>query len=98
MNRRAEFDNSSQLENSDDASELFKVPLRLSETKLTQAPPAFNFNDVIRATNNFNDAKKLGSGTFGDVYEAKMNLNGQETTVAVKKFKIVSRDSHTVGN
>ena len=98
MNRWAEFNNSSQLENSDDASESLKVPLRLSETKLAQAPPAFDFNDVIRATNNFSDAKKLGSGTFGDVYEAEMNLNGQETTVAVKKFKIVRRDSHTVGN
>ena len=98
MNRWAEFNNSSQLENSDDASESLKVPLRLSETKLTQNPPAFDFNDVMKATNNFSDAKKLGSGTFGDVYEAEMNLNGQETTVAVKKFKIVSRDSHTVGN
>ncbi|XP_059446402.1 L-type lectin-domain containing receptor kinase IX.1-like [Corylus avellana] len=46
-------------------------------------PKRFLFNELARATNNFNDEEKLGQGGFGGVY--KGFLRDSNTFVAVKR-------------
>jgi serine/threonine protein kinase len=46
-------------------------------------PKRFSFNELARATNNFNDKEKLGQGGFGGVY--KGCLRDSNSIVAVKR-------------
>ncbi|XVF77618.1 hypothetical protein PTKIN_Ptkin14bG0060500 [Pterospermum kingtungense] len=48
------------------------------------APRRFSYKDLVLATNNFSDERKLGQGGFGAVY--KGHLTESNTDVAVKKF------------
>ncbi|KAJ7946883.1 S-receptor-like serine/threonine-protein kinase [Quillaja saponaria] len=45
--------------------------------------PLFNFNSILRATNNFSEGNKLGQGGFGPVYKGK--LPGEQE-IAVKRL------------
>ncbi|XP_027185994.1 G-type lectin S-receptor-like serine/threonine-protein kinase At4g03230 isoform X2 [Cicer arietinum] len=49
--------------------------------------PYFDFESILRATNDFSDANKLGRGGYGPVYKGKLD-DGQE--VAVKRLSSVS--------
>ncbi|MBA0715928.1 hypothetical protein Golax_014802 [Gossypium laxum] len=52
-------------------------------------PRRFSYNDLVVATNNFSNQRKLGEGGFGAVY--KGYFNDSDTTVAVKKIARSSR-------
>uniref|UniRef100_A0A0D3F0W8 Protein kinase domain-containing protein n=1 Tax=Oryza barthii TaxID=65489 RepID=A0A0D3F0W8_9ORYZ len=62
--------------------------LAKSMQSLPGVPVKISFTDIRKATNNFHDTMKLGSGAFGAVYRCKLqSLKGQPTMeVAVKKF------------
>ncbi|KAJ9177468.1 hypothetical protein P3X46_012684 [Hevea brasiliensis] len=47
-------------------------------------PRRFSYEDLVSATNNFSDDRKLGQGGFGAVY--KGYLNDIDMAIAVKKF------------
>ncbi|KAK9061946.1 hypothetical protein SSX86_019130 [Deinandra increscens subsp. villosa] len=47
-------------------------------------PKRFSYSDLVSATNNFSNDKKLGEGGFGCVY--KGYLSREKTTVAVKRI------------
>ncbi|XP_059446406.1 L-type lectin-domain containing receptor kinase IX.1-like [Corylus avellana] len=47
-------------------------------------PKRFSFNELARATNNFNDEEKLGQGGFGGVYRGF--LKDSDSFVAVKRL------------
>ncbi|XP_021719539.1 G-type lectin S-receptor-like serine/threonine-protein kinase At1g11330 [Chenopodium quinoa] len=49
--------------------------------------PLFEFEEVVTATNNFQDTNKLGKGGFGPVYKGKLE-DGQE--IAIKKLSKAS--------
>ncbi|KAJ8765498.1 hypothetical protein K2173_014620 [Erythroxylum novogranatense] len=51
-------------------------------------PRRFSYNDLVSATNNFSNERKLGEGGFGAVY--KGYLNDLDMAIAVKK---ISRSS-----
>ncbi|CAI9272121.1 unnamed protein product [Lactuca saligna] len=57
-------------------------------TDLLLGPMAYNFNDLIIATNNFSIDHKLGEGAFGEVYKGTL-INGE--VVAIKKTSMSSR-------
>ena len=56
----------------------------------------FKFEDLLAATNQFDSrplrrgGKLIGSGSFGDVFFARVIHNRIEHEVAIKKFKQVS--------
>ncbi|XVF17393.1 hypothetical protein REPUB_Repub10bG0118000 [Reevesia pubescens] len=52
-------------------------------------PRRFSYTDLVVATNNFSNQRKLGEGGFGAVY--KGYFNDIDTTVAVKKIAKDSR-------
>uniref|UniRef100_A0A0E0NA19 Protein kinase domain-containing protein n=1 Tax=Oryza rufipogon TaxID=4529 RepID=A0A0E0NA19_ORYRU len=63
--------------------------LAKSMQSLPGVPVKISFADIRKATNNFHDTMKLGSGAFGAVYRCKLqslNLKEQPVEVAVKKF------------
>ncbi|KAK4360211.1 hypothetical protein RND71_019163 [Anisodus tanguticus] len=49
----------------------------------------FSLDEMVRATNNFDPQLVIGSGGYGTVY--KGDIDGGETTVAVKRLKSGSR-------
>ena len=53
------------------------------EFKREIGPRRFSYNELARATNNFNDKEKLGQGGFGGVY--KGFLRALDSTVAIKR-------------
>eukprot|EP00253_Pinus_taeda_P009636 PITA_09636 len=57
-------------------------------TLLKQAQILFTLEDLIEATNNFDESKKLGEGGFGPVYKG-ITRDGKE--IAVKKLSVTSR-------
>ncbi|KAF6167098.1 hypothetical protein GIB67_041353 [Kingdonia uniflora] len=68
---------------------IFDDPILVVALKrLPGTPREFKFEDVKKATNNFDEKLKLGQGGFGVVYKGVLPKDG--TIVAVKKF---SRDS-----
>ncbi|KAK5785160.1 hypothetical protein PVK06_039712 [Gossypium arboreum] len=52
-------------------------------------PRRFSYNDLVVATNNFSNQRKLGEGGFGAVF--KGYFNDSDTAVAVKKIARGSR-------
>ncbi|KAM0892708.1 hypothetical protein ACQ4PT_025579 [Festuca glaucescens] len=69
-----------------------KVELKLSEAlrRLPGTPREFKYVTIRKATDNFDEARKLGKGGFGAVYKGTLR-SGSGTTrsrvdVAVKKF------------
>ncbi|PPD95214.1 hypothetical protein GOBAR_DD07753 [Gossypium barbadense] len=58
-------------------------------SKRGAGPRRFSYNDLVVATNNFSNQRKLGEGGFGAVY--KGYFNDSDTTVAVKKISRGSR-------
>ncbi|KAI9100270.1 hypothetical protein K1719_024488 [Acacia pycnantha] len=60
----------------------------LGATEL-KGPVNYRYKDLMIATNNFSEGKKLGGGGFGDVYKALLR-NGK--IVAVKKLAL----GHTI--
>jgi hypothetical protein len=69
-----------------------KVELKLSEAlrRLPGTPREFKYATIKKATDNFDEARKLGKGGFGAVYRGTLR-SGTGTTrsrvdVAVKKF------------
>jgi hypothetical protein len=69
-----------------------KVELKLSEAlrRLPGTPREFKYVTIRKATDNFDEARKLGKGGFGSVYKGTLR-SGSGTTrsrvdVAVKKF------------
>ena len=53
------------------------------EFKSEIGPRRFSYNELARATNNFNDKEKLGQGGFGGVY--KGFLSSLDSIVAIKR-------------
>ncbi|KAK7302655.1 hypothetical protein RJT34_13548 [Clitoria ternatea] len=53
-----------------------------------QAPPFFDINTILAATNNFSVENKIGEGGFGPVYRGKLP-HGQE--IAVKRLSKTSK-------
>ncbi|XXG49066.1 hypothetical protein AAC387_Pa02g3345 [Persea americana] len=49
----------------------------------------FSYGELVLATNNFSDEKKLGEGPFGSVY--KGHLSDSNLSVAVKKISMGSK-------
>ena len=47
------------------------------------------FEELARATKNFDSTLLIGSGSFGDVFLADLEVGGRLTKVAVKQFKPV---------
>ncbi|XP_022773557.1 serine/threonine-protein kinase-like protein CCR4 [Durio zibethinus] len=54
----------------------------------------FSWEALIQATNNFSEDHKIGTGSFGSVYHAKLD-DGRE--VAIKRAEITSTSSYAVG-
>ncbi|KAL3583370.1 hypothetical protein D5086_014431 [Populus alba] len=52
-------------------------------------PRRFSYDDLVSATNNFSDQRKLGEGGFGAVYRGY--LNDMDMEIAVKKISRSSR-------
>ncbi|XP_011012057.1 PREDICTED: L-type lectin-domain containing receptor kinase IX.1-like [Populus euphratica] len=52
-------------------------------------PRRFSYDDLVSATNNFSDQRKLGEGGFGAVYRGY--LNDMNVEIAVKKISRSSR-------
>ncbi|KAJ6989711.1 L-type lectin-domain containing receptor kinase IX.1-like [Populus alba x Populus x berolinensis] len=52
-------------------------------------PRRFSYDDLVSATNNFSDLRKLGEGGFGAVYRGY--LNDMDMEIAVKKISRSSR-------
>ena len=57
-------------------------------SKVAEAKFSVALSDLNKATKNFDDDFLIGSGAFGNVYKAKVFLDNQWMTVAVKKFKV----------
>jgi Legume lectin domain/Protein tyrosine and serine/threonine kinase len=54
---------------------------------LPGTPREFDFKELKKATNNFDERMKLGQGGFGVVYKGVLvGVNGEDMTVAVKQF------------
>ena len=54
------------------------------------------FEELARATDNFDSRLLIGSGSFGDVFLADFKVGGRLTKVAVKRFKPVFYASQTI--
>ncbi|XWS23430.1 hypothetical protein CRYUN_Cryun28dG0013400 [Craigia yunnanensis] len=54
----------------------------------------FSLEALIQATNNFSEDHKIGTGSFGSVYQATLD-DGRE--VAVKRAEITSTSSYVIG-
>ncbi|KAM3335257.1 hypothetical protein ACQJBY_029588 [Aegilops geniculata] len=69
-----------------------KMELKLSEAlrRLPGTPKEFKYATIRKATNNYDEARKLGRGGFGAVYRGTLRLRSGKTRqlveVAVKKF------------
>nr|XP_045090267.1 probable L-type lectin-domain containing receptor kinase S.5 [Aegilops tauschii subsp. strangulata] len=69
-----------------------KMELKLSEAlrRLPGTPKEFKYAMIRKATNNYDEARKLGKGGFGAVYRGTLRLQSDKTCqvveVAVKKF------------
>ena len=53
----------------------------------------FSMEEILRATNNFSPALKIGQGGFGAVYKGVLP---DGTVVAVKRAKMVWRSFHSI--
>ena len=53
----------------------------------------FSMEEILRATNNFSPALKIGQGGFGAVYKGVLP---DGTVVAVKRAKMVRRSFHSI--
>nr|CDM86043.1 unnamed protein product [Triticum aestivum] len=69
-----------------------KMELKLSDAlrRLPGTPKEFKYATIRKATNNYDEARKLGRGGFGAVYRGTLRLRSGKTCqlveVAVKKF------------
>ncbi|KAH7430495.1 hypothetical protein KP509_08G001400, partial [Ceratopteris richardii] len=52
-------------------------------------PQEFSYRDLARATNNFNEKNRLGSGGFGEVFKGTIVASGVE--IAVKRISTESK-------
>jgi Legume lectin domain/Protein tyrosine and serine/threonine kinase len=59
-------------------------------------PREFDFKELKKATNNFDEKMKLGQGGFGVVYKGVLvGENGEDMTVAVKQFSRANTKGQT---
>jgi len=89
---------------------VMKLKLARALRRLPGMPREFKFSDVKKATKNFHDTNRLGSGGFGAVYKGKIQIAATTTSwqegrrrqrrryveVAVKKF--TRKEDHGYGD
>ncbi|XP_062222212.1 probable L-type lectin-domain containing receptor kinase S.5 [Phragmites australis] len=71
----------------DDPSSVSSNPIDLRS--IPGVPKEFDYKELRKGTNNFDEKTKLGQGGYGVVYRATVAVlgeNGQSTEVAVKQF------------
>ncbi|GLJ55579.1 hypothetical protein SUGI_1193650 [Cryptomeria japonica] len=56
-------------------------------------PKKFSYQDLSRATNNFDPKELLGEGGFGDVYKGTIRCGDSDRAIAVKRFSQSSSQS-----
>lgn len=65
---------------------------RLNEATSNYSVPIYTYKDIERATNNFSEKQRLGTGAYGTVYAGKL-LNNNNEWVAIKRIKYKDTDS-----
>ncbi|KAI9113277.1 hypothetical protein K1719_015802 [Acacia pycnantha] len=63
---------------------------RLTEATSNYSVPIYTYRDIERATNNFSEKQRLGTGAYGTVYSGKLN---NDEWVAIKRIKYRDTDS-----
>ncbi|KAG6663238.1 wall-associated receptor kinase-like 14 [Carya illinoinensis] len=63
----------------------------LCEAAANSSVPLYAYREIERATNNFSDGQRLGTGAFGTVYKGKFQ---NDEWVAIKKIKY--RDTNSI--
>ncbi|KAK4276625.1 hypothetical protein QN277_014753 [Acacia crassicarpa] len=63
---------------------------RLTEATSNYSVPIYTYKDIERATNNFSEKQRLGTGAYGTVYSGKLN---NDEWVAIKRIKYRDTDS-----
>lgn len=63
---------------------------RLTEATSNYSVPIYTYKDIERATNNFSEKQRLGTGAYGTVYAGKLH---NDKWVAIKRIKYRDTDS-----
>ncbi|XP_047323442.1 serine/threonine-protein kinase-like protein CCR4 [Impatiens glandulifera] len=57
----------------------------------------FSLDDLLQATNNFSNEHKIGSGSFGSVYFADLQIQGETRRLAIKRAEASKSSSYNTG-
>nr|TKW18581.1 hypothetical protein SEVIR_5G440400v2 [Setaria viridis] len=78
------------------AQQRFKRPLRDHSIHIDlQVAREFSYNELSAATSNFSRDRKLGAGSFGEVYKGELQDPRMPPVVAVKKLtRLMEQTSH----
>lgn len=57
----------------------------------------FSIDDLLQATDNFSNEHKIGTGSFGSVYLADLQIRGETRRMAIKRAEVSKSSSQNAG-